>query len=89
MHSPGNADLVRGRCAKIVRAGMLREPGCTLIQDCFEPLPVAIRECGTRLGADADAKKIEWSVEVGFTVDGKRLSLREALEMACPFLIVL
>jgi hypothetical protein len=43
MHRPDDADLVRGHCAKIVRAGMLREPGCTFIQDCFEPLPVASR----------------------------------------------
>ena len=89
MHSPGDADLVRGHCAKIVGAGMLREAGRTVIQDCLEPLPVAIRECRTRLRADADAKKIERSVEVGFAVDGKRLPLRETLKMASPFPIVL
>ena len=81
--------MVRGHCAKIVCAGMLREAARTVIQDCFEPLPVAIRECRTRLRADADAKKIERSVEVGFAVDGKRLPLRETLKMASPFPIVL
>src|SRR5947209_312376 len=89
VHCPIHAQVVRGDGSQVVRAGILRQPCCARLQYCLQPLSVAICKRRTRLRADADPKKVQRSVEIGFPVDGKRLPLREALEVTRPFLIVL